>query len=526
MAELKLRDAEGEPVDRQLLDEELAKPSLTGVRQVWRDAVANGMTPARLASVLQAAADGNPYDYLTLAEDIEERDLHYSSVLRTRKLAVSGLEPVVEAASDDTDHQAHAEALRELVRRPEFGELLDDLLDALGKGYAVAEIIWEYGARWWPRCYEWRDPRWFVFDRASQRELRLLTEEAPTEGVKLAPFKFIVHVPRLKSGLPIRGGLARVASFAWLCKSYAMKDWLAFAEVFGMPLRLGKYGPMASKADIAVLKSAVATMGTDAAAVLPESMKIEFTEAGSANGGGDLFLKLCEWIDKQVSKLVLGQTSSSDSTAGGLGSGQSTAHSEVRDDLLRADSRQLAATLNRDLVRAFIDLNFGPQDEYPRITLPVLEPEDTKALVDAVVKLVPFGLKVGASTMSDKLGLPDAAEDEEMLTAPRATPAEPPAVPPPAVNAARRALNSASGGKDAVDQLTEALEARSGAALDTLMEPIRRLVMNASSLEDIRDGMETMFEELPGEQLASMMREALAVAHLIGRLEVQADVDA
>lgn len=524
MAEEKLKDDQGEPVDKQLLDEELARPSLTGVRQVWTDAVANGMTPARLAAVLQAAADGNPYDYLALAEDIEERDLHYSSVLRTRKLAISGLEPQVEAASDDADHQKHAELVRELVRKPEFGELVDDLLDGLGKGYAVAEIIWNYGAQWWPRCYEWRDPRWFVFDRATQRTLRLLTDTAPTEGEPLAPFKFIVHVPRLKSGLPIRGGLARVAAFAWLCKSYAMKDWLAFAEVFGMPLRLGKYGPMASKADIAVLKSAVATMGTDAAAVLPESMKIEFQEAGAANGGGDLFLKLCEFIDKQISKCVLGQTSSSDSTAGGLGSGQSTAHSEVRDNLLRADSRQLAATLNRDLVRAFIDLNFGPQDAYPRITLPVLEPEDTKALVDAVSKLVPMGLKVGVSTMADKLGLPDASKEEEVLTAPRATPVEQPPMPPLATNATRRALNAAGASKDAVDQLTEALEARSRGALDTLMEPIRRLVENAESLAEIRVGMETMFDELPSEQLSTMMREALAVAHLIGRVEVEAEI--
>jgi len=520
MADKKLVDEYGNPIEKAALTEELARPSLTGVRQVWTEAVANGMTPARLAAVLQQASDGNPYDYLALAEDIEERDLHYSSVLRTRKLAISGLEPQVEAASDDTDHQAHADAVRELVRRPEFSELIDDLLDGLGKGYSVCEIVWQFGAQWWPKCYEWRDPRWFVFDRATQRTLRLLTDTAPVEGEPLQPFKFIVHVPRLKSGLPIRGGLARVAAFAWLCKSYAMKDWLAFAEVFGMPLRLGKYGPSASKQDIAVLKSAVATMGTDAAAVLPESMKIEFQEAGAANGGGDLFLKLCEFLDKQVSKCVLGQTSSSDSTAGGLGSGQSTAHSEVRDDLLRADSRQLAGTLNRDLVRAFIDLNFGPQDAYPRITLPVLEPEDTKALVDAVTKLVPLGLKVGVSTMADKLGLPDADKEEEVLAAPRTTPAEPPTVPPVATNGTRRALNAAGSSKDAVDELTEALESRSAAALDTLMEPIRRLVLNAGSLEDIRDGMEAMFDQLPSEQLATMMREALAVAHLIGRLEV------
>ena len=35
----------------------------------------------------------------------------------------------------------------------------------------------------------------------------------------------------------------------YLLKNFAMKDWAAFNEVFGMPMRLGKYDAMASPAD-------------------------------------------------------------------------------------------------------------------------------------------------------------------------------------------------------------------------------------------------------------------------------------
>jgi len=35
----------------------------------------------------------------------------------------------------------------------------------------------------------------------------------------------------------------------YLFKNYAVKDRVAFAEVFGMPLRIGKYEPGATKAD-------------------------------------------------------------------------------------------------------------------------------------------------------------------------------------------------------------------------------------------------------------------------------------
>ena len=74
---------------------------------------------------------------------MEERDPHYSTQLRTRKLAVTGLVPTVEAASDDKKDQALADAVRELIRAPQFSDCLFDLQDGLGKGYSVIEIIWD-----------------------------------------------------------------------------------------------------------------------------------------------------------------------------------------------------------------------------------------------------------------------------------------------------------------------------------------------------------------------------------------------
>jgi len=416
MADPTLYDHLGQPIRRQELTREHAAPSLMGVRQVWdAETIAAGLTPGRLAAMLRDAAQGDHRAYLTLAEEMEERDPHYASVLATRKRAVSGLEITVEAASDEAADVDLADAVRDLVALPEIGDLLPDLLDALGKGYAVAEIIWDRTGRTWrPERYEWRDPRHFVFDLEDGRTLRLLDEADMMRGIPLAPYKFIVHVPRLKSGLPIRGGLARLVAVSHMCKSYALTDWLAFAEVFGMPLRLGRYGPSASEDDIRKLVSAVANIGTDAAAVIPESMRIEFVEGGKvAAGGQELFQRLAEWLDRQVSKAVLGQTMTTDD---GSSLAQAQVHNDVRLDILRADVRQLANTLNRDLVVPYIQLNHGPQERYPRLRLPVPEPEDLTALADALAKLVPLGgLGIEASVVRDRLGVPDPAPDAQLL---------------------------------------------------------------------------------------------------------------
>ena len=521
--EVRLYGPDGRPVRKRDLTREAGRPTLTGVRQTWRhESVASGLTPQRLAAILRTADDGQgrQRDYLTLAEEMEERDPHYAAVLGVRKRAVSGLEPAVEAVTDDAGDVELADAVRELVREPAFGELLDDCLDALGKGFSAVEIIWVRGAQWRPARYERRDPRFFTFDREDGRTLRLLDEEDSFRGVDLAPYKWITHVPRLKSGLPMRGGLARLVAIAYMIKQYAMTDWTAFAEVFGMPLRLGRYGQNATEAEIAKLIQAVANLGTDAAAAIPDSMRIEFVEAGNRQGGADLFERLAVYLDKQVSKAVLGATMTADD---GSSLSQAQVHDEVRGDILRSDARQLADTLNRDLVRPFIDLNYGPRDrgEYPRLCLPVPEPEDIKTLAESLEKLVPLGLRVEGSVIRDKLGLPDPEDGAEVLGAP-----DPLSALLAGANR-RRAVNRAARPDDPYEKALEAaLEAaespeRAGEISRELVEPVLAL---AGEPPDVILGR--LAELRPGEssaRLQELLRRMMFAASLWGSASVDDD---
>ena len=75
--------------------------------------------------------------------------------------------------------------------------------------------------------------------------LRILTADDPREGLAPPPHKFVVHTPGAASGHPSRGGLLRATALAFLGKQYALKDWLIYAEVFGMPVRIARYDPRA-----------------------------------------------------------------------------------------------------------------------------------------------------------------------------------------------------------------------------------------------------------------------------------------
>lgn len=408
------------------LEEEIAKPGMTGVRQAWSAATAvAGLTPDKLDAILRQANQGDLDGLLTLAEEMEERDPHYASVLQTRKLAVMGLDRQLIWAAGDEDHpkaKEIQEACAGLIGAPAFEDLLLHLLDGIAKPYAVVEMLWDTSAvPWEPRRYEWRDPRWFQLDRETGRELRL-KEAGAIDGVELPPYKFAVQLAGRKSGLIARGGLARLVAFSFVCKLYGLKDWLAYAEIFGIPLRLGKYDAAARPEDVEVLKRAVFGLGSDAAAVIPQSMTVEFPNLGQASGGADLFEKLVAFIDSQVSKAVLGQTMTTDS---GSSRSQAEVHDEVRTDLLKADAKGLGAIVTRDVLTPFVLFTWGPDAPTPTLALVVEEPEDVAALADALQKLVPLGLEVGQGEIRKKLKLSEPAAGETLLKPPR------PAAPSP-----------------------------------------------------------------------------------------------
>ena len=515
MVMVQLLDQFGRPVQINRLREEQARPSLSSVRQIVGGHPAPGLTPARLAGLLRAAEHGVATAYLELAEEMEEKDLHYLSVMGTRKRAVAQLEITVESASDDKRDVENADLVREWLRREELEDEIFDILDAIGKGFSVTEIIWETSSKqWWPALLKRRDQRWFEFDREDGETIRLRGAGEPED---LHPFKYIIHVTKAKSGIPIRGGLARAAAWSYLFKNYDIKDWVTYIEVHGQPLRVGKYHTGATEADKEVLLRAVANIGSDAAAIIPQSMLIEFVEATKqAGGGADIYEKLANWLDRQVSKAVLGQTLTTEVQSGSLAAAK--VHEDVRRDIMRSDAGQLAATINRDLVRPLVMLNKGPQERYPRIVIGLPSNIDMKQYADAVAVLVDRGMKVEQSVVRDKLGLPEPEKDAELLG-----PIPAPAEQPPALHAGRHIC--AAHAADAIDELAAEAGEEWEAALDPMIAPLRELLGDAATLEEARDRLAELIAKMDTAALEDMLVRAGFSARLAGRLGVPLDRD-
>lgn len=437
---LAFTDGADKPDDKEIMESEIAKPRLGSVRSVWHGSTASGLTPYALGEILNNVdRGGDPTSYLTLAEEMEERDGHYRSVLSTRKLAVSGLNLVVEAATKDPKDIEEADFVREALDIDTIGILKSGLLDALGKGVSAVETVWDQSSKYWvPKEFIWRDPRFFLFDRDSGEQMLLKTNKNPGYGEALPLYKFAIHKPELKMGVPIRGGLARVAALSFMCKGYSLKDWLAFAEVFGMPFRLGKHDPSATDEEKSALLRAVSGLGSDSSGIIPDNMMIEFVETDHATGGDKLFQGLADWLDKVVTKVVLGQTASVDGTPGRLGNDEE--QGKVRDDIRIDDADKLAGTIRRDIVKPIIDLNFGTKGRtslYPRIKFVKEEKEDLVALSKSLPEFIDRGLPVEVKTILDKfdLPMPDLEDKDLQLLGVKSKPAPVAPTPEPEIDA-------------------------------------------------------------------------------------------
>ncbi|WP_165184736.1 DUF935 domain-containing protein [Caulobacter soli] len=543
MARTSLVDHLGRPIDFGALKKPQGGPTLTGIRSVIGGHPADGLTPQRLTRILRQADQGDGEAYYELAEQMEEKYLHYNAVLGVRKRAVSQLEISVDAALDDAASVRHADFVRDWVDRDELESELFHILDAVGKATSFTAIGWDTSeGQWMPSSLEWRDPRWFTTDLVDGRTPMLRAEDGTLE--RLAPFAWIHHEHQAKSGLPIRSGLARPAAWAYLFQAFAIKDWVALAEVFGLPLRVGRYDNGETAENIRLLAHAVAGIASDASAVFPKSMDVEFIK-GDTSGGTDLFERLCEYLDKQVSKAVLGQTATTDSVVGGLGSGKE--HGDVREDIQRADAKLLAATLNRDLIRPMIDLNFGPQKKYPRLRIGKSEAWDPAVMMPALKTFVELGGKVGASVIRDKLSIPDPGADEELLVAPQQpvsplalpnpandpqggqkppggspTVARDPSAPPAALlkplkEALAAAALSLAPGRDAIEVFTADELSGWEAVIDPIIAPIEATLAACSTLEEARDKLASAIAGIDAAALAQLLARAGFAARLVGQ---------
>jgi len=472
-----------------------------------------GLTPSKLAQILDGAEQGDIVAQYELFEDIEEKDGHVHAEMGKRRRAVAQLDwQIVPPDNPTAKEKQAAEALESLLAGlDDFEALLFDVTDAIGKGFACLEFDgWHrIDGDWLPKAIDYRPQTWFQLVRGQRQEIRL---RGAAGGEPLQPFGWITHIHKAKSGYLERSALFRVLVWPYLFKNYSVGDLAEFLEIYGIPMRVGKYPSGATEKEKLTLLRALAALGHNAAGIIPIGMELDFLNA--AEGDPAAFKLMIDWCERTQSKAILGGTLTSGTGEGTNTNALGNVHNEVRLDLRDADARQLAATLSRDLVYPIAVLNglASSWQRCPRLVFDIQEPEDLKSYADALPKLVEIGIHIPRQWAQEKLAIPEPAEGEDVLQVQSTTPA--PALPEP--TAGRAVATAQRPATTATEHLDDDLQPITG----QWIAQIRQLVERSESLEQIRDGLAELLPDMSIEQYAEAMAQALAAAALQGRLDI------
>lgn len=438
---------------------------------------------------------------LSIYEQVHS-DPQVMSTFRDRRNAVVQCEWKVDAASDRRVDKKAADHLRAQLQRIGFDRVTNLMLFGVFYGYAVSELLYgvEDGLIVWNKI-KVRNRRRFRFMPGG--ELRMLTMSNMTDGIELPPQKFWTFATGADNDdEPYGLGLAHWCYWPVLFKRNGIKFWLTFIEKFASPTGIGKFEPTADPADQAKLLAAVQAIRSDSGVIYPKGMEIGLLEA--ARSGSADYKALHDTMDGTIAKTVVGQTASSEGTAGKLGS--EGLRSDVRDDLVKADADLACESLNLGPVVWLTRWNF-PDADPPRVFRVTEEDEDLAARATRDKTVSEMGFKPTLKYVHDVYG----GEWVEKASPPPIGDA--PDVAPPPPEFAAPALTP----PDRVDQFVAVLARAADPLVDRMVDRARQLVAGSGSLEAIRDALPGIFADLPTVQLTTVMQDAMATSNLAGR---------
>ena len=236
---------------------------------------------------------------LRLYKDVD-LDPHLSSLVTTRKNAILGARFIVV----DKDNKEN-ETLTALIERKWFVDFVDLALDSKNWGFSLIRFHDIIG----------NDIK--EFEQVELIERRYVRPEFSHVSQTLHDSDAVHYLedPYRSWNIGVGGkkdlGLYLKAAPMVLWKKGAMAAWAEFAELFGTPMRIGHTNTR-DETTRQNMFDTLKNMGTSLFSVIDSKDKIEIIEGNTNSSGQDIFDRLIDRCNSELSKLFLGQTGTTD----------------------------------------------------------------------------------------------------------------------------------------------------------------------------------------------------------------------
>jgi phage gp29-like protein len=466
-----------------------------------------------ILDILQAAEQWDLISQAELFRDMEERDAHIFAEMNKRKMAVAQLDWDLVAPKDAmaTEKKAIANLKSMIDDAIDINTLVFGMADGIGHGFSAHEIAWTRNDKglWMPGELIPRPQRWFTVDVETRNEIRLRNNTIG--GDALIDHGWILHLHSSKAGSPATQGLYRALALPYLFKNFAVKNWLRFCELYGVPIRV-LFHQEKDPVKKAALLRALKEMGANGVALLEGGLQEDLKTVDSATGEGQGFKLLVDWAEESISKAILGGTLT---TSSGKNGNYATAqvHDDVRYQIRDQDAKQIAETLTKRLLGSIITLN--GLNIRPRWVFDTQEPEDLSLYADAIPKLVSVGFKIPTRYIYDKLKVPMPEAGEEVLTMQSSNPKQDPQ---------QEQLSALSAELKKPVKFTseqQVIEDMASGILNTLNSPIdpkaiASAIRAAKSPEDLEARLAVVLKESDTAEFSRVLERSLFAADILG----------
>jgi phage gp29-like protein len=498
---------------------ELAQEVATIARDILAPIVGFTLTTRDDILARRGGADG-----IRIYQDLS-RDGHAGSVLRKRRQAVIARPWTVEPASERPEDVRAAQLVRAALTRANFDRLCQALLSAVLTGYAVAEIMWESAelelesgerARFIvPAEFRPRNARRFRLDREMQ--LRLLTLANMLDGEAVPERKFVLaRFWAEENEDPYGRGLGHDLFWPVFFKRNAVALWNALVERHGLPFIYAETPQGTPEGDRKEISKSIAEMARGGGLVAPAGTLIKFLEAGvGGSATGRIHGDLVEAMDAEISKIVLGETLTTQLPAGSGSRAASETHDGVRQELADQDADLLSGQLNATLLAWITEINM-PGAQPPTVWRKAPEQPDLLALAKLDETLFKVGYEPTEELVKERYG-----EGYRKVEKPKPPPMVPPGQRPPPPGAEDDPeAEFAEGPEDAVTAIADRLARDAEGAQAELLDAVRAEVDAAADFADLELRLARLSGALPVRPIAEKLGPAFALAYLVGAKHV------
>lgn len=397
-------------------------------RPLWQQfqRIGGGITPGEVTQILRAADLGQPSRLIDLANESRQRDGHLQSVLAIREDAVAlcKLNAVLPDKPKKKERKAVDLCNRAVDEFENWPELIKHLTASVLTGHATAEIRWEKTADGFilPRRAVPVPQRDFIF---SQRDgsLRYARFAGDVEGTDLLadnPGRIVQVIRRINGDVLAREGLIRVLVWAALFRNWSLRDWIALGEIGWKPWRIATYDPQKlSDDDLDKLADMLERIGSQGVGCFPSGvdLKIEWpTGSAPGLGGSSSHQAMLEWIGREISKAVLGQTTSTEPGMNGDRAATET-RDKIRGEVREGDAIAIAAALRAHMFAPLVAVNIGSGTRVPLMMFDTTNAANVLEFSKAVQALAAAKVRIPAQWVRDEIGAPEPKDDEEVIGA-------------------------------------------------------------------------------------------------------------